>query len=134
MKPIDVKKEHESHLLQSAYNYGDKNVKSTKFKLNDHVRVSKYKGVFEKGYTPNWGTEIFKIVKIDRKFPEFYHLVDYLGEPIEGGFYAHELQKVKNPDGYLIEKVIKRKGDKAFCKYLGFSDAHNSWVDADTLV
>ena len=43
MKPIDVKKEHESHLLKSAYNYGEKNVEKTKFKLNDHVESASTK-------------------------------------------------------------------------------------------
>lgn len=133
MKPVDVKREHEQFLLRSAFNYSQEPVKRTKYKVNDFVRVSKYKGVFEKGYTPNWGTEIFKIVKVNKQYPEFYYLEDYTGEPIKGGFYAHELQKVKHPDGYLIEKVLKRKGKKAFCKFLGFSNEHNSWVDADTI-
>lgn len=134
MNPFDVKKKHESHLLRTAYNYNKSVVKRLKFKLNDHVRVSKYKGVFEKGYTPNWGTEIFKIVKVNKQYPEFYYLKDYLGESIDGGFYAYELLKVKHPDGYLVEKILKRKGSKAFCKYLGFSDQHNSWVDVDTII
>jgi len=33
-----------------------------KFKVGNSVR--KYKMVFEKGYTSNWTTEVFKIVKI----------------------------------------------------------------------
>jgi len=32
-----------------------------KFKVDDSVRVSKYKTVFEKGYTPNWTIEVFKM-------------------------------------------------------------------------
>lgn len=35
-----------------------------KFVLGDTVRISKQKGVFEKGITPNWSTELFKIIKI----------------------------------------------------------------------
>jgi len=34
-----------------------------KFKVGNSVRVSKYKTVFEKSHTPNWTTEVFKIVK-----------------------------------------------------------------------
>lgn len=134
MRPIDVRKKHEAHILNTAYNYNEKAVKKTKFNVNDYCRISKYKQTFEKGYTPNWGTEIFQIVKVHRDNPQYYHLVDYLGEPIKGCFYAQELQKVKHPDGYLIEKVIKRKGDKAYVKFLGFSDEHNSWVDASTII
>lgn len=42
--------------------------------------------------------------------------------------------KVKNPSGYLIEKILKKKGKKVFCKFLGFDDTHNEWVDANTVV
>ena len=34
-----------------------------KFKVGDHVRISKYKNIFAKGYTPNWSEEIFAIKK-----------------------------------------------------------------------
>lgn len=134
MKPIDVKKEHERQLLKTVYSYKNNLTTRTKFKLGDHVRVSKYKGVFEKGYTPNWGTEIFKIVKINRRIPEVYYLEDYKGEEIKGAFYLHELLKVKHPDGYLVEKIIRRNGNKVLVKYLGFDDSHNSWIEADAVV
>ena len=35
------------------------NNKDPKFKIIDHVRISKYKNVFTKGYTPNWSKEFF---------------------------------------------------------------------------
>lgn len=133
MKPKDVTKSNESEILRTIYNHPQKIVKKTKFKLGDHVRLSKYKGIFEKGYTPNYGTEIFKIIKINRLHPEMYYLEDYLKEPVIGGVYAHEMIRVKHPDGYLVEKILKRKGEKAFCKFLGFDKSHNAWVDADTI-
>ena len=40
------------------------NDKSTKFNVGDHVRISKYKNIFAKGYTPNWSEEIFVIEKV----------------------------------------------------------------------
>ena len=39
------------------------NNKDPKFKVGDHVRVSKYKNVFAKGYAPNWSEEVFVIKK-----------------------------------------------------------------------
>ena len=48
MKPVDV--EDGSF---AAYNE-DSNEKDPKFKIGDHVRISKYKNIFAKGYTPNW--------------------------------------------------------------------------------
>ena len=48
MKPIDVK--------DNTYIDFDKEVndKDPKFKVGDHVRISKYKNIFTTGYTPNW--------------------------------------------------------------------------------
>ena len=42
----------------------ESNEKDPKFKVGDHVRISKFKNVFAKGYTPNWSEEIFVVKKI----------------------------------------------------------------------
>ena len=47
MKPIDVKSS-----FYAEYNV-ESNVKDPKFKIGDHVRISKYKNIFAKGYAPN---------------------------------------------------------------------------------
>ena len=44
------------------------NVKNAKFKVGDHVRISKYKNIFAKGYTPNWSEEVFVIKKLKTQF------------------------------------------------------------------
>ena len=63
MKPIDVK----SH---SFAKYNEKsNEKDPKFKAGDYVRISKYKDIFAKGYTPNWCKGIFIIKKIKNTVP-----------------------------------------------------------------
>jgi len=56
------------------------------------VRISKYKQVFEKGYTPNYKTEIFKIRKVKNTYPKTYLLEGLDGSPIQGGFYKEELK------------------------------------------
>ena len=58
MKPIDAK--------DNTYINVDKEVNDNdpKFKVGDRVRISKYKKIFAKGYTPNWSKEIFVIKKI----------------------------------------------------------------------
>ena len=55
MKPIDVK-----NGSFTEYNEGS-NEKDPKLRVGDHVRTSKYKNVFTKGYVPNWSEEIFVI-------------------------------------------------------------------------
>lgn len=130
MKPKDVTRKNEKQLLQNVYgNFRINRTLKNKFKVGDKVRISKYKNIFEKGYTPNWTTEIFTIIKVESTDPVTYKLVDYEDHPIEGGFYAEELTRVKYPDVYLIEKIIRKRGNKFFVKWLGFDNSHNSWIN-----
>ncbi len=64
-----------------------------KFKINDKVRISKYKHNFSKGYTPNWSTEVFTISKILNTDPLTYQLKDSSNNIILGCFYTQELKK-----------------------------------------
>ena len=63
MKPI-----HLTSDSQAEYNE-DFNKKDPKFKVGDNVRISKYKNIFAKGYTPNWSEEIFFVSKIKNTGP-----------------------------------------------------------------
>ncbi|RLU16806.1 hypothetical protein DMN91_010874 [Ooceraea biroi] len=105
-----------------------------RFTVGDSVRVSKYKTVFDKGYTPNWTTEVFRIIKVQTTNLAIYLIEDSRGVPIAGGFYEHELHRVANPDIYLVEKVLRRKGAEVYVKWLGFDDSHNSWIHKDNVV
>ena len=102
MKPIEVK----SYIyIDSSKEINDKN---PKFKIGDNVRISKYKNVFAKGYTPIWSEEVFVIKKVKNTVPWTYVINDVNGEEIVGTFYKNELQKT-NQKEFRIEKVIKRK-------------------------
>ena len=50
-----------------------------------------------------------------------------------GPFYKKELQKT-NQEEFRIEKVIKRKRDKPYVKWLGYNDLFNSWIDKKDIV
>ena len=92
------------------------NYKDPKFKVGDRVRISKYKKIFAKGYTPNWSEEVFVIKKVKILFHGLMLLMIINGEEIIGTFYEKELQKI-NQEEFRIEKVIKRKGDKMYVKW-----------------
>ena len=104
MKPIDVTSDS-----YAEYNE-DSNKKDPKFKVGDHVRISKYKNIFAKGYFQNW-SEVFVVSKIKNTVPWTHVISDLNCEPITGSFYEKELQKTKQGK-IIIEKIIKRKGDK----------------------
>ena len=67
MKPIDVTGDS-----YAKYNENS-NKKDPKFKVGDHVRISKYKNIFAKGCTPNWSEEVFVISKIINRFMDPYY-------------------------------------------------------------
>ena len=104
-----------------------------KFKVGDRVRISKYKNIFAKGYTPNWSEEVFVIKKVKNTVPWTYVINDLKGEEIMGTFYEKELQKTSQ-DQFRIEKVIKRKGDKMYVKWKGYDNSFNSWIDKKDLI
>ena len=109
MKPIEVMNDS-----FAEYNE-DSNNKNPKFKVGDHVRISKYKNIFAKGYTPNWSEEVFVIKKVKNTVPWTYVINDLNGEEIAGIFYKKELQRT-NQKEFRIEKVIKRKENKLHVK------------------
>ena len=46
----------------------DSNEKDLKFKVGEHVRISKYKNIFAKGYTQNWSEEVFILSRLKIQF------------------------------------------------------------------
>ena len=105
----------------------ESNEKDPKFKVGDHVRISKFKNVFAKVYTPNWREEIFIVKKIKGTVPWTYIINDLNGEEIVGSFYEKELQKT-NQKEFRIKKAIKRKGNKLNVKWKGYNNSFNSWI------
>ena len=87
MKTIDVASDS-----YAEYNK-DSNEKDPKFKVGDHVKISKYKNIFVKGYAPNQSEEVFVVNKIKNTVPWTYAISDLNGEEITGSFYEKELQK-----------------------------------------
>ena len=88
MKPIDVGDNNDKRVYIDEHNK-----KSTRFNVGDRVRISKFKNIFAKGYTPNWSSEIFIVDKINDTVPYTYNLKDLNDEKILGSFYDRELQK-----------------------------------------
>ena len=58
MKPIDVTSDSYAEWNE------DSNEKDPKFKVDDRVKISKYKNIFGKGYTQNWSEEVLVVSKI----------------------------------------------------------------------
>lgn len=136
MKPNEVNSENEQELLNTVYNYKREYSKRrvAKFKVGDYVRLSHYRTVFDKSYTPNWTTIIFRIRKVQYNTdPITYLLYAYDNQEMPGSMYAEELQHVRNPNEYIIEKVLRKRNNEVYVKWLGFSNDFNSWIPESDL-
>ena len=127
MKPADVK---DNTYIDFKKEVNDKN---PKFEVGDHVRISKYKNIFTKGYMPNWSEEIFIIMKIKNTVPWTYVINDLNSEEIISTFYENELQKTDKKE-FRIEKVLEKKGDKLYVKWKGYDNCFNGWIDKKDIV
>lgn len=135
LKPIEVNQCNESSVLNHILRAQKlRSPQKSKFKVGDYVRVSKYKSCFDKGYTPNWSTEIFQVKTVNKTNPITYNLQDTRHQLIKGCFYEKELLRSQYPDLYLIEKVIKKKGNKLFVKWLGLDEKENSWINRNDII
>ena len=114
MKPVDIKS---STYIDSSKGI---NYKDPKFKIGDIVRISKYKNIFAKGYLTNWS-------EVKNTLPRTYVISDLKGEEIVGTLYEKELRKT-NEKQFRVEKVIKRKGDKLYVKWICYNSSFNSWI------
>ena len=132
MTPVQASlKENEVAVWNNIYRNVKRATNKELFKIGDTVRISRTKGMFEKGYLPNWSEELFTIVEVKKTNPPTYILKDTLGEIIAGSFYNEELQKSKQ-EVYRIEKVIRKKKidgvEHGFVKWVGYSDKFNQWI------
>ena len=75
MEPIKVKNNTYSNHIKEVNEW-------TKFKVGDHVRISIYKNIFAKGYTPNWSEELFAIKEVKNTIPWTYVINDLNGEKL----------------------------------------------------
>ena len=94
------RKENENKVWRNLHpEFGGKTL-AAKCSIGDHVRITKKKKTFDRGYTQRRTEEVFKISKIQLTIPVTYKITDYNGEEIQGSFYEQELKKTKQ-DIYL---------------------------------
>ena len=127
MKPVDI---NDNTYIDFKKKVNDK---GSKPKVVDPTRISKYKNILAKGYTPNCSEEVFVIKKIKNTVPWTYVINDLNSEEINGTFYEKELQQT-NQKEFRIEKVINRKGNKLYVKWKGYDNSFTSWIDKQDLV
>ena len=72
MKPVGVK-------LSTYIDFNKENNKEDpKFKVGGHIRISKFKNIFVKGYIPNWSEKFFVIEKVKITIPWTFVISDLM--------------------------------------------------------
>ena len=139
MTPTEASQKENEEKVNNYSRYSSTTKSKKLFKVGDNVRISRNKGIFEKGYLPNWSEEIYTIHEVKNTKPVTYILQDNKSEILQGCFYNEELQKTSQTvdDVYRIEKVIRKKRidgvEHALVKWMGYSDRDNSWIPVEAL-
>ena len=128
MKPIEASQKHNENKARTNLYHDLHHRKEPKFSVGDKVWITRKKDIFEKGYTPRWTEEVSDVTQVQYTHPPTFKIKDLNGEDIQGTLYEEELQKTTQ-EIYRIEKIIRRKGNKSYVKWLGYSSKFNSWVD-----
>ena len=133
MKPSQVKSQNEFQVFRRLFPASHLRKRRVELKKGDHVRISHKKRMFDKEHAATWTEEIFKIKEvINESTPPTFIIEDLLGEEIEGKFYKEQLQKVKLPNSFIVEKIHcrrKRKGiTEVLVSWRGYPDKFMQWL------
>jgi len=115
-------------------------VAKAKFRVGQHVRISKQKMKVAKSAEQNFSTEIFRIAKVTERRPRpLYELEDLNLTPIQGQFYQEELTRVRvtRRTVYKIDKILYKQVKCGILEYLirwiGYSKDFDSWIPASSV-
>jgi len=111
-------------------------VATAKFRVGQHVRISKEEMKFAKAAKHNFSTDIFRIVKVIHRRPRVvYELEDLNGAPIDGRFYSEELThaRITSRKTYNINKILDKSEAwhrEVLVSWQSYSQAFDSWIPA----
>ena len=112
MPPAGVTKNDENRICAPLNGNNDTHLKQTTLPVGAIVRISKFKGLYDKGYIPNWSKEHFNVGEApaarQNSKRRVVKISDYNGEPVIGTWYDKELPHISN-NQYRIGRVIRRR-------------------------
>ena len=139
MAPNKVTADDQDRIWTRLYGDGDTYLKRKHIDDGATVRISRVKGVFDKGYMPNWSREQFTVsstvpdgAKRGRNSRAVVTLKDEGGEELRGKWYPEEIQQIRDND-YEVERVLKRRtaadgSRELFVKWRDYPSKYNSWI------
>ncbi|KAG1647689.1 putative uncharacterized transposon-derived protein F54H12.3 [Nymphon striatum] len=134
MKPSKVTPHNQKKARAKLYKNMKEPSKIFKYKVGQNVRISKLKKAFDKDYEKKWTDEIFIIRQLVSREIPVYKINDLQGERIEGTFYDFELNPVKPPTYYKLDRILKERGNKYYVKFRHYDKSFNQWVNKSDVV
>ena len=127
--PISVTDNNNLAVWRESYSTKRRCNPKFKFSVGDSVRISRDKGIFEKGYVNSWSEEYFLVDQALPRNPPVYVLRDLNGEQLKGVFYEPQLQPISPGEVYPISKIQRRRGKRGLVSWRGWpSPEFDSWI------
>lgn len=140
--PESAKEMRSDILFASSYGnrFPNTQQKHRKLLLGDQVRIAKHLSAFNKGYLPNWSTELFNVTNYLKKDDKFQYTVsEQSGKESLQRYYTEEIQKVNKAAKrtYVIEKVLEKKTvngvEYVKVKWRNYPPTFNKWIPARSI-
>ncbi len=97
--------------------------------MGDYVRLAVKKSIFEKGYTPNWSSEIYVIIFLNPSNPPTYRIKPLNGDEINWNHYKEDLQIVPDYEfPYDSFQIVDESKEAVLVKKLNSEDQQEQWV------
>ncbi|GFO29319.1 integrase core domain-containing protein [Plakobranchus ocellatus] len=134
--PASVNRQNQEEVWQTLYGSTETKIKIPKLKVGDFVRLARARRWFSKGYLPAWTVETFRVKVVRKTVPVTYVITDYNDNDVKGTFYEEELRKIGKPQGYKLEKILRksRDGKKLLVRWLGYGTDFDSWTHKKDLI
>lgn len=134
--PSQVNEKNEKKIWQNLYQNDFAKTLKYRFNVGNYVKINKTKGIFEKGYIPNWSSESFVVKERRGTKPVTYKLSNLNGEEIMGSFYEEQMQLVNKPKPDVYKQIDLLRADangRYYIHYKGWSSRFDEWIEKDQL-
>lgn len=134
IKPKNINRRNEGQIYRKFYGT-QRRIVNPKFAIGEKVRIElSAEEKFRKSFFPSWSPAVFTIIAVNRKYPCTYKLKNFGNIELARSYYEEELQRVKYPDIWLVDKVVGRRGNMRKVRWLGLEDPrYDTWVHKDDI-
>lgn len=128
MTPFQASQWENEEILRPIYNKR-RPPAQTRYRIGDWVRIVEEKTKFSRGWHSTFSPALYRIVAINRKRPVTFRVADYYNNILPRSWYESEIQRTRQPNYFLVERIVQRRGNRALVKWVDYDSDANSWID-----